>query len=114
MGNGPLTHHAAQGQKILRHTNHRSKEPISPAQMQHVHPSGAYLLPMLPRSLSVCGRLWLPPCLHRKQSFNTRLISTKTWQKMMCQWGSISHDLPEISVATILSFESSLSSLKDI
>ena len=35
-------------------------------------------------------------------------------EKMVCQWGSISHNVPEISVATILSFESSLSSLKDI
>ena len=111
MGNRPLPHHAAQEQKTLRHMNHHSKEPISPAQMQHMHQKGAHLLPMLPRSLLVCGMLWLPPCLQCKQSFNTRLISAK---KMVCQWGSISHDIPEISVATILSFESSLSSLTPI
>ena len=78
------------------------------------HHEGVHLLPMFPRSLSVCGMLWLSPCLHHKQSFNTRLISAKKWQRMVCQWGSISHDIPEISVTTILSFKSSLSSLKDI
>ena len=96
MGNGPLPHHAAQEQKILSHTNYCSKEPISPAQMQHVHQKGVHLLPMVPRSLLVCGMLWLPPCLQQKQSFNTRLISAKKWQKMVCKWGSISHDVPEL------------------
>ena len=49
---------------------------------------GMYLLPMLPKSLPVCGMFRLSSCLYQKQSFNTGLNSAPQEHK---KWHANDH-----------------------
>ena len=86
----------------------------------------------IPSTNATCAPFWCTPIAYTPQesiSVWNALVTTLPAPKTIFQhqadfhqnmakndvpMGSVSHDLPEISVATILSFESSLSSLKDI